>query len=172
MAEGWFRRNKAELKTGMRVIFGAVWLIDGWLKFMLPSPSAFVQLVQTAGAGQPAWLMPWFNFWFNVVSQNPAFWVYLIGTGELLLGLGLILGAVRSITYLAGFFLSLLIWAVPEGLGGPYGPGSTDIGTGIIYSFVFLLFMMMNSDKGMGRYSLDGIMEKRFKWWKRLSEAT
>ena len=169
MAEGWFHKNRVELKTGMRIVFGFVWLIDGWLKFQLPSPSVFTNLIYAAGQGQPQWLMPWFNFWFNVMSQNPQFWVYLIGTGEILLGLGLIFGFVRRITYASGFFLSLLVWAVPEGFGGPYGPGSTDIGTGIIYSFVFLLFIIMNSEKGMNKYSLDGLIEKHIKWWKKIS---
>ena len=34
-------------------------------------------------------------------------------------------------------FFSLLVWSVGEAFGGPYAAGSTDIGTAIIYAFVF-----------------------------------
>src|SRR6266568_2001919 len=33
--------------------------------------------------------------------------------------------------------LTLMIWSTAQGFGGPYGPGSTDIGVGIIYTLVF-----------------------------------
>ena len=33
--------------------------------------------------------------------------------------------------------MSILIWAVGEGFGGPYTSGATDIGTAIIYALVF-----------------------------------
>lgn len=170
MKEHWIYRNSEELKVFMRVVFGFVWFIDGALKFQPNMVSVFPQLVQAAGQGQPVWLMPWFNFWAGVVSQNPAIWVYLIGGGELLLGIALISGSMRKITYIAGISLSLIIWAVPEGFGGPYGPSSTDIGTGVIYAFVFLALILINAKYGPSRYSLDYYIEKRIKWWKKLAE--
>ncbi len=170
MKEGWLGRNSMEMKTVMRILFGVVWFIDGSFKFSFDTAQLFPQLIRAAAQGQPHWLMPWFNFWLGVVSQNPGLWVYAIGTGELLIGLGLIFGVMRKVTYTAGFFLSLLIWAVPEGLGGPYGPGATDIGTGIIYSFVFLLLMIINAKYGTSRYSLDYYIEKHLGWWKRIAE--
>ena len=114
--------------------------------------------------------MPWFNFWSAYVASNPAFWVYLIGVCELLLGLALIFGFVRKIAYVLGALLSLFIWAVPEGLGGPYGPSSTDIGTGIIYALVFLALMIINAGYGPSKLSLDYWIEKRIKWWDTLAE--
>ena len=170
MKDHWLHRNVVKLKSAIRVVFGFVWLIDGLLKFQPGMISAFPQLVTQAGQGQPAWMHSWFAFWAGAVSQNPAFWVYLIGAAELCLAVGLILGLLRKPTYLVGVFLSLVIWAIPEGFGGPYGPGSTDIGTGIIYSFVFLLFIIISASYGPGRYSLDIWIEKRIKWWRRLAE--
>ncbi len=170
MSGGWLRRNRVKLKSFIRIIFGFVWLIDGLLKFQPDMISVFPQLVTNAGLGQPMWLYPWFSFWSGVVSQNPAFWVYLVGIGELCIAAGLILGLLRKMTYLVGVFLSLVIWAIPEGLGGPYGPGSTDIGTGVIYSFVFLLFILISVSYGPSKYSLDRWIEKRIKWWKKLAE--
>jgi len=59
---------------------------------------------------------------------------------------------------------------VPEGFGGPYGPASTDIGTGIVYALVFLLLMELNATYGASRYSLDAVIERRWPRWARLAE--
>ena len=72
--------------------------------------------------------------------------------------------------YLVGMVYSLVLWSVPEGFGGPYGPTSTDIGTAIIYAFVFLALILINTEFGTSKYSLDSILEKRIKWWRKLSE--
>ncbi len=170
MVESWFYKNRFFLKTAIRVIFGLVWLIDGIFKFIFDTPDMFPQFIQAAGQGQPAWLMPWFSFWSGAVSSNPAFWLYLIGACEILLGLALIFGFLRKVAYSLGIVLSLLIWSVPEGFGGPYGPSSTDIGTAIIYAIVFIALILINTEFGPSRYSLDALIEKRVKWWYRLSE--
>ncbi len=170
MAEHWFHKNRGCLKTLIRVVFGMVWFIDGSFKFIFSAPSDLVNLIQNAALGQPAWLGPWFGFWMGAVSQNPAFWLYFVGIAELLIGLGLILGGMRKVTYMMGFLLSLFIWAVPEGLGGPYGPSSTDIGTGIIYAMVFVALMVINAGYGPSRLSVDYWLEKRIKWWHKVAE--
>ncbi len=154
----------------MRVIFGLVWGVDGALKFQPGLSDSMVDLINKAGQGQPAWLAPWFNFWSGTVSSNPTLYVTTIGISELALSLALIFGLLRKITYTAGFFLSLVIWSVPEGFGGPYGPGSTDIGTGIIYSFVFLLLLVVNAAFGPSKFSLDYFIEKKVPAWKRIAE--
>ncbi len=106
------------------------------------------------------------------MSGNPGFFVTTIGLLELALALAfaLVAGFLRKIAYTGGFFLSLVIWSVPEGFGGPYGPSSTDIGTGIIYAFVFLLLLIVNSAFGPSHFSLDALIERRWPAWKRLAE--
>ena len=96
--------------------------------------------------------------------------VYTIGSLEIALGLALVFGLLRKLAYFGGIILSLLIWAIPEGFGGPYGPGSTDIGTGVIYGFVFLSLIIINATYGPSKYSLDFFFEKRFPSWKRIAE--
>ncbi|MGI0155462.1 MAG: hypothetical protein ACREDE_04940, partial [Thermoplasmata archaeon] len=140
--DGWFVRNAKSLRDAFRIGFGVVWLLDGSLKFAPGFVNAFGGSV--SGAGQPAWLQGWFSFWAANVNADPAFWVYLTGSLELLLGLGLLFGFARKIAYTGGFLLSLFIWAVPEGFGGPYGPGSTDIGTGFVYSMVVLALLILD----------------------------
>jgi uncharacterized membrane protein YphA (DoxX/SURF4 family) len=171
MSKGsWFFRHRSFLKTFVRVIFGLVWLLDGIMKFVFLNSAIFAQMVQAGGNGQPLWLMPWFNFWSTTVGYAPEFWLYLIGISELLLGLALIFGFVRKIAYSLGFLLSLLIWSVPEGLGGPYGPSSTDVGTGIMYAILFIALILINAEFGPSKYSLDRLLEKRIKWWRKIAE--
>lgn len=164
----WGARNVYWLKSFIIIIVGVVWLIDGYLKFQPGFVESFPNLIKSAG--QPGWLQPWFNFWYNLTVGNAAPFVYGIGTLEILLGIALILGILRKPAYIGGLLLSLLIWAVPEGFGGPYGPGSTDIGTGVVYSFLFLSLIIINSLSGPSKFSLDFVIEGRLPGWKRLAE--
>ena len=166
--DNWFVNHLSTLKTILRVSFGIVWMIDGALKFQ-PGFS-LLSNIQSAASGAPAWLAPWFNFWINMTNVNPTFLTYSIGAIELALALGLILGFLRKIVYIVGFLYSLVVWSVPEGFGGPYGPGSTDIGTGIIYAFVFALLMIVNAGFGPSKLSLDYLIEKKLPSWRRLAE--
>ncbi len=168
--DNWFLRNLVPLKTAMRVIIGVVWGIDGGLKFQPGVAEALPGMISDAGQGQPSWLAPWFHFWSQAVLGNPALVTFSIGSLELALALALLLGFLRKIAYTGGFALSLLIWSVPEGFGGPYGPGSTDIGTGIIYAFAFLFLLIINAAFGPSRYSLDYLLERRWPGWRRLAE--
>ena len=170
MPKGWLYNNRLFLKTSIRIIFGVVWFIDGTFKFLFNNPETFTQMVKAAAISQPAFMMPWFNFWAGVVGQAPQFWFYLIAISEMLLGLALIFGFVRKIAYSLGMFLSLIIWSIPEGFGGPYGPSSTDIGTGIIYAIVFLALILINAEFGVSKYSLDEWFEDRISWWYKLAE--
>ena len=100
----WLYRHRDKLKSAIRIIFGIVWLIDGLLKFTPGTAAAFPQLIQNAGNGQPGWLIPWFDFWSSVVGPDPFFWATLVGVGEILIGIGLIVGGIRKIT-------TLLAWS-------------------------------------------------------------
>jgi len=169
-SQKWVVRNVSWLKSFMRICLGIVWLIDGYLKFSPGLVDSFPDLVRRAGDGQPTWLQPWFNFWSSVTTGNAALFVYSTGVLEVALGIALVLGFARKIAYLGGIIFSLFIWAIPEGFGGPYGPSSTDIGTGIIYSFVFLSLAIINTISGPSKYSLDFLVERKYRFWKRLAE--
>jgi nitrite reductase (NO-forming) len=168
--DSWIYRNREGLKSGLRIAFGLIWGIDAALKFQPGVVSNFPAMVQNAGNGQPAWLQGWFSFWTTQASQNAALWVYSTGVAELAIATGLIFGFLRKITYGFGFAISLVIWAVPEGFGGPYGPTATDIGTGIVYAFAFLLLMIVNATYGPSRYSVDLAIERRWPRWEKIAE--
>ena len=169
--KGWLVQNAGWIKSFIRITLGVVWLIDGSLKFQPGFVDAFSNLIKSVGDGQPTWLQPWFNFWSSVTAPNPALFVYGTGVLELLLGAALVLGFMRKITYICGLLLSLFIWAIPEGFGGTYGPGATDIGTGIVYAFVFLSLLVINAAFGPSKYSLDFLIERRWVFWRRLAES-
>jgi nitrite reductase (NO-forming) len=130
---------------------------------------AFPGLIKNVASGQASWLGGWFSFWETTTASNAAPAVYSIAVLEQVLDFCLVLGLMRKIAYIVSFFYSLVIWSVPEGFGGPYGPGSTDIGTGIVYALVSLLFLLIIGIFGPSPYSLDYEIEK-FPAWKRIAE--
>ncbi|MCI4347157.1 MAG: DoxX family protein [Thermoplasmata archaeon] len=170
--QGWWVRHAQPLKTTFRVIFGAVWLIDGVLKFTSGFVNNFLTAVLNSQANAPGWLSGWYSFWGSQATANASLIVYTVGILELVLGLALIFGFMRKIAYAAGAILSLLIWAVPEGFGGPYqsGAGGTDVGTGVIYAVAFLGLILINATYGSSRYSLDYYIEKHWPRWGILAE--
>lgn len=166
--DNWWIRSAPKLKTLFRVLFGVIWLIDGTLKFAPGFADSLPGQVQAQI--RPGWLHDWFVFWFNQVSANPSLYATLVGTFEVLIGLGLVFGFMRKIVYVAGAILSLFIWAVPEGFGGTYGPGSTDIGTGAAYALVFVALIVINATYGTSRWSLDYWLERAWPRWAVMAE--
>jgi nitrite reductase (NO-forming) len=96
--------------------------------------------------------------------------VYGEATIEIGLGALLVLGLFRKVAYIGGFFLSLLIWSVGEGFGGPYTAASTDIGAGIIYALGFLFLILVNATYGPSKHSLDHMIERKWGTWKKMAE--
>ncbi len=168
---GWWLRHAHELKTIFRIGFGLIWLIDGSLKFLPGFVDNFPGQVANAAAGAPPWLAGWYSFWVTQANSNPGLIVYTVGSLELLLGFSLVFGFARKVAYLGGAVLSILIWAVPEGFGGPYSGGTgTDVGVGIVYALLFLGLAVINAAFGPSHYSLDYLIEKRFPAWAKVAE--
>jgi len=168
----WWARNAGGLKTAFRLTLGIVWLFDGVFKFTSGYTGNFLGDVQTSQSNAPGWLSGWYSFWVTQATNQGTLIVYTVGALELALGIALVLGLLRKVAYLGGVVLSLLIWAVPEGFGGPYGAGSgaTDLGTGIIYAIAFFGLIVINSTYGPSRWSLDNLIERRFPRWASLAE--
>ncbi len=94
----------------------------------------------------------------------------LTGLMESTLALVLLLGVARRVGYTVGAVYALLVWAVGEGFGGPYMSGSTDIGTGIIYTMLFIALLVFAPPARRERFSLDRVLERRLSWWRLISE--
>jgi len=69
----------------------------------------------------------------------------IVAASETALAIALILGVFSNLANLGGVLLALVIWSTAEGFGGPYKAGSTDIGTAVIYFFVFVAMFLSQS---------------------------
>jgi len=169
----WWARHIHPLNSILRVLMGIVWLVDGALKFYSGYAGSFVTQLQNNQAANPSWLHGWFQFWINATTPNPTAVVYTVGVFELAVGVALVLGVMRKIAYSGGILLGLMIWTIGEGFGGIFmtiTPLTTDIGTGIIYSFALFGLVLINAAHGVSRYSLDYYIERVFPGWARLAE--
>jgi len=149
----------------LRIIFGLMWAINAVLKWQPAFRNGFLNQVESAADGQPQWLHGWFQFWSQFLSHNPHLFAVIIMLIETLIALALIFGFARRITYLTAAIFSLLIWAIPEGFGGPYSATSTDIGTGIIYSVVFFSLYGLERLAAPSSWSIDNYITKSIPWW-------
>lgn len=145
--------------AALRIAFGCVWGIDAWFKWQPGFGDSFTSYLTKALDGQPPAVATWITFWLHVISINPHFFAFIVAVGETGIALGLLFGALSNLTCLAGILLSLSIWSTAQGFGGPYGPGSTDIGVSIIYVLVFTGLFLSNAGAvfGLDRF-LPGIL--------------
>ena len=121
----------------MRILFGVIWAINAFLKWLPGYRHTYID-ASNRPHGQPSWLHGWFHFWINLQSGAPTLFATLTGLTETTLALELLLSVARRVGYSLGVGYMLMVWAVGEGFGGPYIAGSTDVGTGIVYTMLFL----------------------------------
>ena len=133
----------------VRIIFGLVYVVAATLKWQPQFQHTFLQQVTVTQDGQAAPIMGWISFWANLVSVNPLLFARMLATTETVIAAFLILGIFSNLTSIVGIFLSLGIWSIPEGFGGPYLPGqTTDIGTAFPYALLFVMLLCLSA----GRY--------------------
>src|SRR5437764_7708572 len=92
----------------LRVAFGLVWVVAAWLKWQPDFQNHFLNQVSAAKDGQPALLGGWISFWIHLVSINPLLFARVEAGLETALAVCLILGVFSNLTYIIGFFLSLI----------------------------------------------------------------
>lgn len=142
----------------MRIVFGIVWSIDASFKWRPSFIDKFADYVVQAAQGQPRAERAWISFWISVIRVDPHAFAYCIATAETLIAISLLLGLFSNLSYFGGVALSIVIWSTAEGFGGPYMPGSTDIGTAIIYALVFVALFLANAGRYLG---IDGLIGDR-----------
>jgi len=87
------------------------------------------------------------------------------------IAVALLIGFARRAAYLGGALWSLAIWIIPEGFGGSFLAGATDIGTAIMYVFVVVaLYSLETLPAATGAWSVDRLIERRIGWWRTLAE--
>ena len=158
--------------TSLRLAFGIVFAINAVLKWLPGYRDSYLSQLKDVAQGQPSWLHGWFHFWVTLQSGAPSFWADLTGVTETALALVLLLGGARRPGYLVGAGYMLLVWAVGEGFGGPYVSGSTDVGTGIIYTLLFLTMFVYAAPSLQERFSVDRILAARHTGWRRFADLS
>jgi uncharacterized membrane protein YphA (DoxX/SURF4 family) len=158
-------------KSALRIAFGGVWAIDAALKWLPGFKDSYKTTIQAMAMGQPDGLRWWFDFWIRLMQNHATFFWGLVAVIETLIALALLSGFARKATYLASAVFSLLVWMVPEGFGGPYAAGASDIGTSIIYVLVFTALLALAYYAGPDRYSADYHIERKVSWWWRVAEV-
>lgn len=156
--------------TAIRLLFGVIFGIDAVLKWLPGYRKTYIGQLKSAASGQPSWLHGWFQFWIHLQSSAPAVFASVTGITETGLALCLLLGVARRAGYTIGAIYTMLIWAVGEGFGGPYTSGSTDIGTGIVYTLLFITLLIFAPPARRERLSLDRFLEPRWPWWRFVAE--
>jgi nitrite reductase (NO-forming) len=155
----------------LRLAFGVVWLVDAYLKWQPAFINSYASNVADGAKGQPGWLRPWFRFWRHLVNVDPHLLAYATAVVETLIALGLILGFARRSVYAGGIVWSLAIWTIPEGFGGSFVAGASDVGTAIMYALVFgVLYTLESLPTLTGAWSLDHKVERVAPWWRILAE--
>jgi uncharacterized membrane protein YphA (DoxX/SURF4 family) len=157
-------------QDAFRIGFGLIWLVDAVLKWLPGFRSTYVSAVTGAAQGQPGWLKWWFDFWVKLQTPRPTFFAYLVAVLETVVALAIVFGFARKLTYIMSAVLGVVIWAVAEGFGGPYGQGASDIGTAIIYAVVSMGLLTLCYYVGASRLSIDFHLEKRISWWWKVAE--
>jgi uncharacterized membrane protein YphA (DoxX/SURF4 family) len=156
--------------TSVRLLFGVIWAIDAYLKWLPGYRHSYISNLKQTAQGQPSWLHWWFHFWISLQSGAPSLFATLTGLMETALALVLLLGIARRLGYIIGAVYALLVWAVGEGFGGPYMSGSTDVGTGIIYTMLFITLLVFAPPARRERLSLDRVLTPRWRWWRWVAE--
>ncbi len=146
----------------LRIVFGLVWLVDAWFKWQPDFINKFTDYLTGALDGQPPAVQAWISFWVNIVKIDPHVFAHTVAIAETAVALGLIFGVFSNLTNLGGILLSLVIWSTAEGFGGPYTPGSTDIGSAVIYALVFAGLFFANAGLVLG---LDGWLTPKLGRW-------
>lgn len=144
--------------AALRIAFGVVWAIDATFKWLPAFSDGFVRYISSGEPGQPAAVKAWLRWWVSLLATDPRLFAHLVAVCETCLAIGLVFGLFSNAVCVVGALLSAGIWSTAEGFGGPYMSGSTDIGTSIIYVFVFAALFY---GRASSMWSLDGLLRSR-----------
>lgn len=145
----------------IRILFGVIWAIDAAFKFQ-PGFVHGQTLSKELGAGADIHtpiIHQWIQLWSYAASLNPP--AFAIGTGivELLIAVGLLLGAFSNLVFLGSAIWSFGIWSAAEGFHLPWTkPGITDLGPSVGYIVASLVLFFAAAG---AVWSVDGWLRPR-----------
>lgn len=129
---------------GARITWGVLWLVMTWLWLMPPSarPDAFAGAIRSTPSGV-GWLMSLQSTVAGWTQGNGAWLALLCAALSAAIALSALLdrGAGELLIVAAAF--NLLLWMLPQGLGGILAGGSTDPNAGLL--FILLAYLTHNA---------------------------
>jgi hypothetical protein len=104
----------------LQIALGLLWLLDGALQlqpFMLGTGFA-TQVIAPLAAGQPHFVAGPVKWAANLIAAHPIAWDVPFATGQLLIGLGLLVPRTARLALAASLPWALGVWYFGEGLSG------------------------------------------------------
>lgn len=141
VARRGLQRVSLDWWAGIRIIFGLVWLIDGWLEWQPAAFHNFLQLITAVGQGQPAPLAALIEAGQAVVAINPILANGLLAALETVIGISLISNVLSRWALRISALIAVAIWVFGQGLGMVFMAGATDIQSGPLYVLVSLMLL-------------------------------
>jgi uncharacterized membrane protein YphA (DoxX/SURF4 family) len=122
----------------VRVVFGLFWLANAWFHAYHVGNEFLPGVLSNAVQGQPVWLQTYIHWFAGAITTiGPTVASLIMVALDLLIAVSLLTGwRVRLFAWI-GILYMLIVWSALEGMGGPYGPGATDPGPGIVYVLLF-----------------------------------
>ena len=143
----------------VRLLVGAVWLLAGLEKLLNPGfPALYDAVLNTGGfiKDAPSWLQWFIN---SFVVPNSGSFAVLVGAGETVIGIGLVLGLLTNLSAVGGVFLGLTFVVDLGGLSIGTGLGSPGIFT--LQVMIALLCLIVLLSPGAKVASVDGVLVDR-----------
>jgi len=165
-----FRERFARSVGLVRIGFGAIWAIDAWYKWQPAFQRQFLAQITRPAKTAPAALHSWYQFWAHLIAPHAALFGIATAAAETAVAAALLLGVARRPLYLFGGLFALMIWAVPESFGRFWVSGQTDLGTSIMYVFIFAALYVVDSAGGAGGWSVDRALETLIPGWRRIAQ--
>ncbi len=131
--------------AGVRIVFGAILLVDGVLEFQTGTYQVFVSLLYSNASVSPDPLRAILVFAAGLIGHQPAVWNATLAATEITLGLGILLGVCTQVCLVACLPLFLGIWIFGQGMGLPFAAGTTDINSGPVYLLLALVLLLGHS---------------------------
>jgi len=135
------RRLSRDWWAGVRITFGLIWLIDGWLEWQPAAFHNFLQLITAVGQGQPAPLAALIEAGQAVVAVNPVLANGLLAALETAIGISLISNVLSRWALRISALIAVGIWVFGQGLGMVFMAGATDIQSGPLYVLASLMLL-------------------------------
>ena len=135
------RRLSLDWWAGVRITFGLIWLIDGWLEWQPAAFHNFLQLITAVSQGQPAPLAALIEAGQAVVAVNPVLANGLLAALETAIGISLISNVLSRWALRISALIAVGIWVFGQGLGMVFMAGATDIQSGPLYVLASLMLL-------------------------------